>query len=222
MNQTPEPTYWMCYRKELRAWFGRNAPSLGELYEGALRILFSEIPFPGRVRFVAHAVREIRNRLPDVIVGTKQNQSLQYKNRLDQLSKKWEKIATPMVSEENKIPKTQSVSIPYDVYQEIDRLVKDHNKSRETPRAAAKRLYEAIDPKNQEDEATLGPRIDHWLGITEWFVAKVHDSGSTDDECDLQELKDKFEAFEKALLAMVMEFFKTTEELDEILEEANA
>jgi len=46
-------TYWTEARLELRAWFQRNAFSLGELYEGALRMLFDS-QFPGRTRFVAH------------------------------------------------------------------------------------------------------------------------------------------------------------------------
>jgi hypothetical protein len=229
MNGPPVPTYWTDDRKELRAWFARNAPSLGELYQGALRILFSETPFPGRVRFVSHAVREIRNRLPDVIAGPKQSQLLQYKNRMNELCKKWEKANLPTdgslpisLSKENEVPKTTDVTIPIHVYMEIARLVRDHIRSRETPRDAAKRLYEAIDPNNQMAEAILRPRINHWIEVTEWFVNRVHDNGSTDDQIDLEEFNNRFEVFERALLAMVRGFFETVEELDEILEEANA
>ncbi len=228
MNEPGLPNYWTDDRKELRSWFGRNAPSLGALYEGSLYILFSD-GFPGRVRFVAHAVREIRNRLPDVIAGPRQSRSLQYKNRMDQLCKKWEEANLPMdgsllvsLSEENELPKTTDVPVPVPVYQEVARLVRDHKASRETRRDAAKRLYEAIDPNNQMAEELLRPRINHWIKVTEWFVARAHDNGLTDDEIDLQELKNRFEIFERAMSAMVCEFFKTVEELDEILEEANA
>ena len=192
-------------------------------------MLFSTDSFPGRVRFVAHAVREIRNRLPDVIAGPKQSQSVQYKNRLDQVRKKWEKAnlstdgSLPIsLSEENEVPETADVPIPIPVYQEIAKLVRDHKALRETRRDAAKRLFEAIDPNNRKAETTLWPRTNHWIEVTEWFVARAHDNGSTDDEIDSQGLKNRFEVFEKALSAMVREFFKTVEELDEILEEANA
>ena len=57
---------WTPRRVDLRSWLQRNAPSLGELYVGAVLLVFGR-PIPGRVRFVAHAVREIRNRLPDVV-----------------------------------------------------------------------------------------------------------------------------------------------------------
>jgi hypothetical protein len=60
--------YWTHARLELQAWLQRNAASLAELYGGAARLVY-DTPLPGRVRFVCHAVREIRNRLPDVLSG---------------------------------------------------------------------------------------------------------------------------------------------------------
>jgi hypothetical protein len=66
----------------------RNAPSLAELYEGAALLIF-EVPLPGHARFVAHAVREIRNRLPFVISGSKSSGNLDYKGRMDQIIERW-------------------------------------------------------------------------------------------------------------------------------------
>jgi hypothetical protein len=82
-------TFWTESRRELKEWFGKNAPPLGELYEGARRMVFDST-FPGRTRFVAHAVREIRNRLPDVITGTT-SRRFEWVNRLDVLARKWQK-----------------------------------------------------------------------------------------------------------------------------------
>lgn len=56
-------------RRELLGWFDRNAPSLCEAYEAAVRLL--NLPgFPARVHLIAHLVRDIANRLPDVIEGS--------------------------------------------------------------------------------------------------------------------------------------------------------
>ena len=52
-------------RLELLAWLRRNAPSLAELYEGAVLLLQNRPP--AHVRLIAHSVREIRNRLPDYV-----------------------------------------------------------------------------------------------------------------------------------------------------------
>lgn len=221
--------YWTLQRKELRSWFERNAPSLGELYEGALRMIFSEA-FPGRVRFVAHAVREIRNRLPDVIAGPKAGGTVQYKNRLDEIANLWKEYSIPLdgsrpakVSEGDALPSNDDmVRLPYPLFQKVVSLVRDHERTRESRNEEAMRLFQAIDPNNRESEETLRPRIQHWLDTTEWFVERAHDRGQKDTEMGDDKMKTQFESFESALSAMVRKFFKTVGDLDEILEQANS
>jgi len=214
-------------RQELINWFSRNAPGLGKLYEGALYMVYTN-GFPGRVRFVAHAVREIRNRLPDVIAGPISKKRLDYKSRLDQLTDEWKRSGFPIdgslpmdIDEEGKISHNTGVFIPVHLYKEIASLVRDHNESRETPREKARRLFLSIDPNNKKLENTLVPRVKHWLNVTEWFVNRVH-NWQLDDEIEAKELQQRFEIFEAALISLIRDFFETTEELDEILEEANS
>jgi hypothetical protein len=58
--------HWTRNRRELAEWLGGISPSIAELYQGAVELLFHR-PVPGFSRFVSHAVREIRNRLPQEI-----------------------------------------------------------------------------------------------------------------------------------------------------------
>ncbi len=220
--------YWTPQRIELCTWFTKNAPSLGELYAGALEMVFRE-DFPGRVRFVSHAVREIRNRLPDVIAGPEKGTQIQYKNRLDEIAKVWERYGFPLdgslptiVTASDALPSSDDVPIPREIYCKIASLVSDHAKTRKTVRESAQNLFQAIDPKNRISEATLRPRIMHWIDSTEWFVARAHDQAKVDANIGADQLKVYFETFERTLSAMVSEFFKTVEELDAILEEANS
>ncbi|GIX08273.1 MAG: hypothetical protein KatS3mg115_2676 [Candidatus Poribacteria bacterium] len=220
--------YWTPKRLKIREWFGRHAKSLGELYEGALGILFSEGPVPGRVRFVSHAVREIRNRLADVIAGPKGGR-LDYVSRMDTLVEEWKRAGLPTdgsvprgVKAEDRLPTSGDVPMPVRLYRQVASLVADHVRTREKPYEAGQRLFEAIDPNNKRAQEFLRPRIQHWLEITGWFVSRVHDSGQTDDEAGAEELQGKFEIFEGVLLALVVGFFETLEEIDEILEEANS
>jgi len=223
-----QPNFWTRERQELYLWFERNAPSLGELYKGAVEMVFNEI-FPGRVRFVSHAVREIRNRLPDVIAGPVSTNQVQYINRLDDLSKIWKKEGLSLdgslpikVTNNEQIPLIKEVTIPVKIYKEIAKLIRDHEEARKKPYEEFRRLFQAVDPRNKEAEATLRPRIDNLLKNTEWFVARTHDRGKVDAEMDGNELKKNFEIFERALLAIIGSFYKTLEDLDEILEETNA
>lgn len=56
-------------RLELAAWIRRYAPSLADLYQAAVLLLYGAA-VPGRVVLVCHAVREICNRLPGRVSGT--------------------------------------------------------------------------------------------------------------------------------------------------------
>lgn len=216
-------------RLEIKSWFQRNAPSLGELYEGAVLLIY-EIPVPGKVRFVCHAVREIRNRLPDVISGMKTGGRLDYKSRLDKIAELWDKNGYNPVSFSKNVLTEKSESLPQadisiqandKLFQLIGRLIQDHNAAREKPTDAAQRLFECFDSSNRQSPDTLVPRINQWLDITNWFMGKAHDSGKVDSDCNFNKLQEKFELFEATLGSLIREFFKTVDELDEILEDAN-
>ncbi|MCH8040180.1 MAG: hypothetical protein IH977_07535 [Nitrospinae bacterium] len=219
---------WPRHRQELLDWLKREAPSLAELYEGALHLLFKS-RVPGGARFISHAVREIRNRLPDEIAGYKASSHVQYKNSLDAISKSWEKeglslnVTTPNSLGSAQPPSMPSpyVSIPKSLFDKIEILVIEHNAGRETRKESAYRLFEAISPENKSLKATMTPVIFHWLEVTEWFMGKTHDSGKLDSDFDWNEIQQKFELFEAALGALVRGFFQTVGELDEILEDTN-
>lgn len=55
-------SWWRPERVELFGWLKNNAPAVAPVYLGALRLAVLD-SFPGRVHFVAHAIRETRNRL---------------------------------------------------------------------------------------------------------------------------------------------------------------
>jgi hypothetical protein len=219
--------YWTEPRTELRAWLQRNAPSLAELYEGALRIAFDG-NFPGRTRFIAHAVREISNRLPGVIAGEIGGSTLQYKNRVDTIAKAWQRsgysldgIIPTGVGHENPAL-SPDIQMPPQLFKEIASLLKDHSEVRETKQEAASRLFEAIAPENQILRDTLRPVIMQWLKINEWFMKYAHDNGSQDEDVDKDQFQSQFELFETTLSALTRSYFKTIEGLDEILEDTNS
>jgi hypothetical protein len=221
--------FWNPTRLELRAWLYRNAPSLAELYEGAVRLIF-ETPLSGRIRFISHAVREIRNRLPDVISGIKSGERLDYKSRLDEIAKLWEgggfsldgSFQDTASSEQVSASSLPDISVPRQLFVQFADLIKDHNNTREKPIEAAIRLFEGCAPENQQLRDALRPRVLQWLDVTKWFMQKAHDSGTIDANCDESELRRKFELFENTLAALIRGFFVTLKELDEILENTNS
>jgi hypothetical protein len=219
-------TCWTAIRLELLAWLRRNAPPLAELYQGAVLLMY-EVSIPGKVRFISHSVREIRNRLPDIFSGMEKGGNLQYKNRLDELAKVWKESASNVgganfSTETIDIETSPGIVIPSRLYRLIENLVDDHTRIRTTRKDAAIRLFETIAPENQPLQKTLLPIVMQWLDVTEWFMKKTHVSNKLDADYDEQEFQSQFDLFESLLYALVGSFYSTLEELDEILEEANS
>ena len=219
---------WNPSRIELRDWFRREAPSLGDLYEGAVELLF-QYPLPGRIRMISHAVREIGNRLPDYLTGERVGKRLDYVSRVDRIEEKWNKhkeMNPPSGSLSNpQASSPQDIPIPPDLYNELDLLIRDHGSTRQRPLDAACRLYEGLDPENNMKMGdTLRPVLLQWVEVTKWFMAHVHDSGKgkRDGDYDRDEIRGKFELLELSLRSIVGAFFVSVRELDEVLEEANS
>jgi len=217
-NKTPLPC-WTTDRDQIRAWLQRNAPSLAELYEGAVLLLYAN-PLPGRVRFIAHAVREIRNRLPDAIAGPTKSRRLDYTSRIDAIVKL--SGARTLIAEigDTAAPLNPTVNIDRKLARKIADLFQDHLTTRAKPLDAARRLFQTVAPENTVGE-TLTPVLQHWINTTEWFMALTHDNRRTDNECPAQELQHRFTLFESAIAAVIKPFFETLEDLDAILEDAN-
>jgi hypothetical protein len=198
----------------------RNAPSLAELYEGAVTLLYAN-PVPGHVRFVAHAVREIRNRLPDTIAGPSTKQRLDYTSRLDDITRLPSAQALIANMGATSAPLTATVTIDRKLAKKLGKLLQDHLNARTRPLDAARRLFQGLAPENTQTRDTLIPVLQQWLTITKWFVDRAHDGGHPDSHYPRQELRHQFSVFESTLTALTKPFFDTLEDLDAILEDAN-
>lgn len=201
---------------------------MGDLYEGAVRLLHDD-PMPGRVRFVAHAVREICNRLPDYLSGQQVRKRVEYVNRLDTIADQWSKHKSSIVTFSPDLPPGQAsppeTAIPRKLYNDLDKLVTDHMSARERPLDSARRLYEGLNPENNGKMGqTLRPVLLQWVETTKWFIELVHDTskGKRDSDYDWAEINHKFELVELSLRSIVGAFFRSVRELDEVLDETNA
>ncbi len=224
----PIDSAWNASRVELRGWFRREAPSLGDLYEAAVELLYHN-RLPGRIRMIAHAAREISNRLPDYLTGERVGKRCDYVTRIDRIEEKWNKhneISPPLLNQSGPISVSpQGIPIPLDLYNDLDLLIKDHRATRQRSLDGARRLYEGLDPENDLKMGdTLRPILLQWVEITKWFTGHAHDSGKgkRDDDYDWDEIRDKFELMELSLRSIVGAFYVAVRELDEVLEETNS
>jgi hypothetical protein len=222
-------TCWTQERLEIKAWLARIRPSLAELYEGAVHLLF-QVSVPGYARFVAHAVREIGNRLPDLIANDTSRTRTEYKEQLDRILPEWKKAGLP-IDERIAVPVTPGDStearpagflIPTELAFLFAKLVADHTKVEGRRRGNAEKLFIGLQSENKESPRAIGPAIDHWLATIDRFVEITHDKGATDAELDGRQLRENFQLFELALMTITRPFFSTTDLLDEVLEDTNA
>jgi hypothetical protein len=209
----------------------RDAPSLSELYEGAVLLVHQKTP--GYVRFVSHAVREIGNRLPQVMVGVMAGSRLEYVNRLDEIARLFEdtgishvsgRVHDQTVSGGTELPSDSglTVSVPRRLYEKVESLILDHEKTRNRRKDNVQRLFEEFFPGNVDRGGAIRPVIAQWINITKWFMRLAHDNGRSDMDQDGNVFEKQFELFETTLGALLREFFSTMDGLDEILEDANS
>jgi hypothetical protein len=224
----PEP-YWTADRREIRGWLSRNgAVSLSELYAGAVMLVGQKAP--GRARLVAHAVREIRNRLPDVLAPEKAPKHLNYHKECGVIRSLWpemgplQQLAAPSPAP----TATGMVTIPAAAAARVQHLLAEDLEVEGRVRQAARRLYAAAVRVRSNrvitsSEATaIEPAITGWLEVTQWFVELVHEGRTPDEATNPDEFERRFELFERALLALIQDFYPALDDLDDILEEANS
>jgi hypothetical protein len=207
---------------ELLAWLRRNAPSLAELYEGAVLLLQNRPP--AHVRLIAHCVREVRNRLPGYVSKVESGGPLSYKGRIDDIVRIWRRAGLlPSDLLSAGLPSIDtSMAVPKPAATAVLKLLRDHELAREKPAETARRLFTSAAPENAAFIDTLEPVIQQWIDVTDWFMRRAHDDGRCDAECPRDELEHQFALFEKALMAIVRQFYTAVDELDQILEDANS
>lgn len=214
--------YWTSRRLELQRWLKLNAPALAPVYTAAVQMALDEA-FPGRVWFVAHAIREIRNRLPDALAGEIASSRTEYRQLAEEVHSCWiedglpEDGSTPVVDAADP---GASGPVRYEISQSllssVGGLVAGHLAVSDRNEENARRLFEV---------AAGGPIpryvVKAWLRGTRWAQAFAHIRNKPLRPSDELSLIENFEAFEEALLAIARRSYENMDDLDEILGSAN-
>jgi len=189
--------------------------------------LLNNPTFPARERLIAHAVREIGNRLPDA-VGTKvgKTKRVDATNRLDEIVKMWKRdglpvdFSTPISAPSADSAGNGGVLLPLRTAKAMAALIRDHALSREKRKDAAIRLLREIAPDSGVSVDQLRPTALRWFEVLEWFQKNVHvpDEDKAVSEDDFQR---HFGLFEQYLGSMLRPFFSTLKEVNDFLDEAN-
>ena len=205
-------------RCELLSWFRESAGPLAPAYEGAIRLL-DDRGFPGRIHLIAHAVRDVCDRLIFVLDPQSEPHRVQYENEMDKIARDWPRLAGLRTGDDGQMP-AEEFTIPYRVARSIDSLVDEHQTRRSRP-SNSEMLFRHLMRKEPTQGQVNARVVKDFRSVRDWFMAWTHVRAENLTQVDEAELQNRFAAFERTLHSFVGGFFTTTKELDEILQQAN-
>jgi hypothetical protein len=215
--------WWNGPRQAIHQWLQTRSPPLAELYLGANQLLSARTP--GWTRFVAHAMREMVNRLPAVICGEEMNKGpLNYPQRVEGLAGLLEtRRARPGIVEKD-IDRdgVGLVAVPMSVVSELEQLVQDHRDASAGNRERALRMLRALVPESPPDASQLAWTASSWVAIGDWAHGQAHDQKRNDEEREADEIIRWLETLEGVLHGVTRPFFENKDDLDALLEDTNA
>jgi len=209
---------WPPRRRELLHWFHSNAPPLAGAYEGAIGLLDAD-DFPGRVHFIAHAVRDIADRLVFVLDPQLEGNRVQYENEMDKIEKLWPELETIQETRGERAARDE-FTIDYRLALMVDSLVRAHRERRQRP-SNHELLFRFL-MRQEPSQGDVNQRlVSDFKKTRNWFMRWTHLRNNDVPQVDEGELRNQFNGFEGMLHSFVGGFFTGTRELDEILQQAN-
>lgn len=216
----PAPTLSSCLTTErtvILTWLREQAPSLAELYETALLMMYEQRP-SARTRLVSHCMRDIANGLPRAIASSTVKGHLDYAPYVERISASWPPVRPqPSSADTPELPPEMPVS--RDAYVAVEALLREHASASGRLEGNLQALFAQGDSLAP---ALIAPAVREFKRTAKWFMHRAHDRGVVDAQmADEAELQSYFEAFERGLYSLAAEWTKGQDQLDEFLEEAN-
>jgi hypothetical protein len=193
-----------------------SLPVFAEAYKGAA-ILLNQKP-AGYVSFVAHAGRDLMNRLASTVAGIKSEQ-VQYMQLVDKIQDNWRdewrfsNELAPEVAEKGHL-------IPIDVCQSIYTLI-DKHKSGSMRSAEADGLFFSTFLDYSDKEKIPDNFLSEWKAAKKWFVGHAHLRGEPFRERSACDLLKHFNCLDGYLYIAASSQYDRLKDLNEILDATN-
>lgn len=232
MTGSPSPamsasaSWWTEERARLHDWLQKTAPELATVYVGGLSVLMDE-ELPGRAHFAAHAMREIANRLRDVLTGTDAKRP-QYADLVEHVRQKWVDADLPIGNwralSERASP-SASGPVTYRVSEQllsaVAKLVDKHAGAPPTNKERLRRLFLEVGGQDQPPTEVVDGWVESWSNVTERGARLAHvgkEPLGPDAEAEVGAL---FLAFERSVMAIANRSYENLDALDRLLASAN-
>lgn len=216
--------WWNPERAALHGWLVRRASHLAPLYLAAVRMAMDE-GFPGRVHFIAHAIREINNRLPDALDGALQRPKSKYPSHVEKVRQRWVDEGFPadgtgpsLDKPPEAVPGRTGFAVSSEFIVEVGRLVAHH--------IELESVREALKVPRFEILAGAGPHPRYvwndWRRATRSAEQFAHARDKELPPTADREWTDNFLAFERFLIVVSKRSYETIADIDDLLQEANS
>ncbi len=214
--------WWTEPRGTAFRWLQQNASPLAPVYRAAA-MMAHDRNFPGRVCLVAHAVREIRNRLPEIVAGKLNRPRTDYVRLAARIEDAWAADGLPRagstsLSTESELSASgpARLEVSSELIGALGELLDGHNRVDETNAMKTGRLFQIVG-----GVVPPGYAVRAWRMASKWSEEHAHVSLSGVSEDDEESLLDWFLQFEEGLLVLANRSFENMDLLDEILDSAN-
>ena len=187
---------------------------LADAYAGACLLL--EAKTPGYVTFVAHAGRDLMNRLPTEVAGIKSGR-VQYKDLVDELQKEWreewEGQGLDDGAEEGRM-------IPYSVCAKVKTLISEHRSGTERSGQNGALFYTTF--LGYDDPKTVPANFAReWKAAHKEFHRNAHLRGGSFSEDEADGIERFFQYLDRLLNGAASSEFERLGGVRAILDEAN-
>ena len=210
-------------RIELLSWLENNAPALAPIYRGALALaMFGS--FPGRAHFIAHAIREIRNRLPGALGPKVARRDARYEQLTDEIRERW--LADGFPEDGRLLPRAGSAPpasgppgqhVSDELLTSVGELIEEHNEAQANRRAREEHAFGTM-----SDRGAVPPYfVQHWRKLYRDVEKFAH---ARDEPLPAEadgEWVANFLEFEEFLMALSKRSYESLDDLDILLERAN-
>lgn len=224
-SEVLEESWWTSERVALLNWLGVHAPALAPLYQGALLLAMRE-SFPGRVHFLAHAIREIRNRLPGALGPKVKQRKAGYEDLTDKIVTQWDKEGLPadghLPLPEGSVPPasgSERREVSSNLLVSVGRLIKDHNAAKTNRSDRERSGFSDLTEHNESQQHV----VQNWNKLFRNAHQFAH-VGERDEPLPKEvdaEWVENFVSFEQHLFAVQRHSYANLDELDKLLQKAN-
>jgi hypothetical protein len=191
-------------------------PVFADAYKGAISLLDQKPS--GYISFVAHAGRDLMNRMASTVAGIK-SERVQYQQHIDRLQDSWQEewgLSGELLKEGSE----KGHFIPIQVCQRITKLIEEHKAGRIRSSDADGLFFSTFLDYTDKDKIPKN-FFSEWKSAKNWFLGHAHlressFSGSTEDE-----LLKHFICLDGYLYIAASSQYERLKSLDEILDATN-